>query len=74
MNWDGETYANSLRHNRECELYNPNLRQLLHVGYKIAAEMGSRYIEALVKHKEIIARNVTENIYERHIKPIFIEE
>lgn len=72
--WDEETYANSLRHNRECELYNPNLRQLLHVGYKIAAEMGSRYIEALVKHKEIIARNVTENIYERHIKPIFIEE
>ncbi len=72
--WDEETYANSLRHNRECELYNPNLRQLLHVGYKIAAEMGSRYVEALVKHKEIIARNVTENIYERHIKPIFIEE
>ena len=55
-------------------MYNPNFRQLLHVGYKIAAEMGSRYIEALVKHKEIIARNVTENIYERHIKPIFIEE
>jgi hypothetical protein len=43
------------------------------VAYKIAAEMGTDYFEALKKHERIIAQNVTENIYRRHIKPIFME-
>lgn len=70
--WDGERYAAALRHNQACEHYNPNLRQLLHVGYKVAAEMGQGYLDALKKYEDIIAQNVTENIYERHIKPIFL--
>jgi len=45
----------------------------LHVGYKIAAEMGNKYLKALEKHKNIIAKCVTENIYQRHIKPLFLE-
>ena len=53
--------------------FNPNLRQLLHVGYKIAAEMGTRFTDALDKYEETIAANVTENIYERHIRPLFLE-
>ena len=40
--WDGEAFAAALRHDAACEAYNPHLRQLLHVGYKVAAEMGSR--------------------------------
>ena len=72
--WDEETYASTLRHDQKCELYNSNFRQLLHIGYKIAAEMGSRYLDGLVKHEKVIAQNVTENIYERHLKPIFIGE
>jgi len=70
--WDGERYAAALRHNQACEHYNPNFRQLLHVGYKVAAEMGQGYLDALKKYEDIIAQNVTENIYERHIKPIFL--
>jgi hypothetical protein len=54
------------------QAYNLNFRQLLHVGYKVAAEMGHSYLDALEKYKDIIAQNVTENIYQRHIRPIFI--
>jgi len=70
--WSGEEYADALRHDQSCERYNPDFRQLLHVGYKIAAEMGSMYLDALLKYEETIAKNVTENIYARHIKPIFM--
>jgi hypothetical protein len=70
--WNGQEYAQALRHNQLCRDYNPNFRQLLHVGYKVAAELGSDYLNALEKHEDIIAKNVTENIYDRHIKPVFI--
>ena len=69
--WDGQMFADTLRHDKSCKLYNPNFRQLLHVGYKIAAQLGTRYFDALEKHEETIAQNVTENIYTRHIKPLF---
>lgn len=71
--WDGRRFADTLRHDQSCKLYNPNFRQLLHVGYKIAAQQGDDYLDALKKHEETIAQNVTENIYTRHIKPLFIE-
>ena len=71
--WDGQSFASALRHDQSCEQYNPNLRQLLHVGYKIAAEMGTRFSNALEKHEDVIAKNVSENIFERHIRPIFME-
>lgn len=71
--WDGNRFASALRHNQSCEQYNLHLRQLLHVGYKVAAEMGTRFTDALCKCKDIIAENVAENIFDRHIKPIFIE-
>ena len=72
-NWDGQKYANTLRHVQSCDDYNLNFRQLLHVGYKVAAKMGPRYIEALEKHQQIIAHHVTENIFDRHIKRIFLD-
>ena len=70
--WDSQSFASALRHDQSCEQYNPNFRQLLHVGYKVAAEMGTRFTNALQRHEAIIAQNVSENIYERHIKPVFI--
>jgi hypothetical protein len=33
--------------------------------------MKTRYTDALVANEAIIARNVTHNLLERHIKPIF---
>ena len=70
--WDGNTYASSLRHDQSNPHYNIHFRQLLHVGYKIAANMGDRYLQALENNEAIIAKNVTENIFERHIKTIFL--
>ena len=49
-----------------------HLRQLLHVGFKVAAKMGDRYLNALVKFEESVSRNVTTNLYERHLKPLFV--
>jgi len=70
--YSGQDFADTLRHERSCDRYNPSFRQLLHVGYKIAAEMGDDYLNALKKHEKIIAQNVTENIFDRHIKPVFM--
>ena len=71
--WDGDELADALRHDQSCDKYNPNFRQLMHVAYKIAAEMGTDYLNALERHEKIISQNVMKNIYERHIKPIFME-
>jgi len=69
--WTAEDYVSALRHEPENPLFNPNLRQLLHVGYKVAAQMGDRFLNALSEHEEIIARNVSENLLRRHIERIF---
>jgi len=71
--WNGERFASALRHDQSCEHYNPDLRQLLHVAYKVAAEMETRFLDALDKYEDIIAQNVTENIYARHIRPLFLK-
>ena len=71
--WSAEDYANALRHNQSCSQYDVNFRQLLHLAYKIAAEMGDEFINALEEHEDTIAPCVTENIYQRHIKPLFVE-
>lgn len=70
--WTGGQYVRSLRHDQACPDYDLNVRQLLHVGYKVAAEMGSRYLDALEANAAIVAKNVTENLYNRHITPLFL--
>ena len=69
--WTSEQFVRALRHDPTCPDYNPSLRQLLHVGYKIAAKIGPRYLRMLEQCELSISRNVTENLYERHIVPIF---
>jgi len=70
--WSSARYADALRHDQSNPAFNPHLRQLLHVGYKVAAKMGERYLKMLDACEADISRNVTENIYERHLKPLFI--
>ena len=69
--WTGEKLANTLRHIPSHPDYDPNIRQLIHVSFKVAAEYGNEYLEALQKHKDIVGKQVTENIYDRHIKRMF---
>jgi len=69
--WDGGRFAAALRHDSACSDYNPNFRQLLHIAYKLAAEMGNRYTDAIDLNRDVIARNVGENLLLRHITPVF---
>jgi hypothetical protein len=70
--WTATEYANALRHDQSCPAFHLHLRQLLHVGYKVAAKMGSRYLDMLTQCEESVARNVTENLYARHIERVFL--
>jgi hypothetical protein len=71
--WASDQFVRALRHDgRHDPQFNSNLRQLLHVGFKVAAKMGSRFTDALAANEAIIAKNVTTNLFERHIKPIFL--
>lgn len=69
--WTSEKFANTLRHIPGHPDYNANFRQLIHVAYKVAAEMGSEYTDLLVKYADVIGACVEENIYERHIRRLF---
>ena len=70
--WTSEQYTSALRHVENDSAYNPSVRQLLHVGFKVAAKMGPRYLELLEANESVIAKNVTENLYDRHIAPVFL--
>jgi len=69
--WDSSAYVSALRHDQKNPEYNPHFRQLIHVSFKVAAEMGTRYTDALKANESIIGRNVTTNLFDRHIVPIF---
>ncbi|MFO7370514.1 MAG: tagaturonate epimerase family protein [Bacteroidales bacterium] len=70
--WNSRQFSEALTHNQQCAGYNPHFRQLIHVGYKIAVEMGEPFRSALDKHHTIIAEKVKYNLLERHLKPLFL--
>jgi len=70
--WSSGQYTSALRHVKGAAAYNSSLRQLLHVAFKVAAKMGNRFQELLESNEAVIAKNVTENLYDRHIVPVFL--
>ena len=70
--WSSDEFVQALRHDPMCRSYNPNLRQLLHLGFKIAAETGPRFAELLAENRDAVEENVTLNLYDRHIRPLFL--
>jgi len=71
--WSSDEYTAALRHVPGAKAYNSSLRQLLHVGFKVAARMGQRYLSLLEANEAVIAKNVTGNLYARHIAPVFLD-
>jgi hypothetical protein len=71
--WSSEQFVSALRHVPNDPAFNPHLRQLLHVGYKVAAKMGRRYLDALEAYESSVSKNVTDNLFERHLKPLFLD-
>jgi hypothetical protein len=70
--WSSKQFVSALRHDQKNPAFNPSFRQLLHVSFKVAAKMGGRYLDALDKHETVVAKNVTENLFERHMKPLLL--
>ncbi|HUX40647.1 MAG TPA: tagaturonate epimerase family protein [Rectinemataceae bacterium] len=68
--WDGRAFAAALRHDQSESRYDRGFRQLLHVGYKVAAEAGPRFLHAIEEHRDSVSRNVTTNLLERHLRPL----
>jgi hypothetical protein len=72
--WSAQQFVSALRHDQKNPLFNPSFRQLLHVSFKVAAKLGDRYFAVLKKHEAVIAKNVTENLFERHMKLLLFGE
>ena len=70
--WTSDQFTGALRHDPKNPRFNASFRQLLHVSFKLAAKKGQRYLDLLKANEEIVGRNVTENLYERHLKPLFL--
>jgi len=70
--WSAEKFARTLTHDQRCADFNPYFRQLIHVSFKIAAEMGARYQAALESNRARVAERVAANIYQRHMQPLFL--
>ncbi len=69
--WDAETYARTMRHNPSDPLFNSSFRQLIHVSYKIAAELGDEFLGSLERHADVIAEQISANLCDRHIARLF---
>jgi hypothetical protein len=69
--WISQDFVLALRHDQTCEAYNSDFRQFIHISFRVAAEFGDRFTNALQEHAEIISRNVTFNLLNRHIVPLF---
>jgi len=70
--WSGTDLAAAIRHVPADSRFNANMRQLLHVSFKIAAKAGSRYTDLLKSNEAIVAKHVTDNLFDRHLKPLFL--
>jgi len=70
--WTSKQFTDALRHDQTNPGYNPDLRQLLHVGFKIAAQLGDTYIQSLKDNSEVVAKNVTGNLLDRHMTALFL--
>lgn len=70
--WTSQQYVSALRHEPGAAGMNRSFRQLIHVGFKVAAEFGARYSSALDAHRAAIGPIVTDNLFRKHLKPLFL--
>ncbi len=69
--WSAGRFAATLKHVPDDTQFNPDFRQFIHVSYKVAAELGDRYLKALEASAPVVSKHVTENLYVRHLQPLF---
>jgi tagaturonate epimerase len=69
--WNKSMFSNSLKHITSNSEYNSNMRQLMHVAYKLAAHEIKDFFRLLETNESIIGDCVYENIFSRHICRLF---
>ena len=69
--WTPRQFVAALRHDPSCKEYDRQFRQFMHVSFRIAAELDRKFTDALEEHAGVIGRNVTANLLNRHIIPLF---
>jgi len=72
--WDGTRLASTIRHVPSHPDFNANVRQLLHIAFKLAAKRGTAFTDLLKDNCEVVAKQVTDNLYQRHMLPLFVGE
>ena len=70
--WTSGEFVEVLDHGPSRESFQRDFRQLMHIGYKIAAEVGEEFYALLKRHREAIESRVTDNLLRRHIAPLFL--
>lgn len=71
--WDGPRFAQAIRHVPDHPHFQSDMRQLLHIAFKLAAKAGQRYLDLLDQHAELVGQQVTNNLWERHLSPLFLD-
>jgi tagaturonate epimerase len=69
--WNSKKFSDALKHIPGNHDYNPGMRQLIHVAYKLAALQMDNYYRLLETNEQVITKCVYENIYDRHICRLF---
>ena len=69
--WNSTMFSGSLKHIPGNSDYNPNMRQLVHVAYKLAAFQMKDYFRLLETNEQIVSKCVYENIFNRHLCRLF---
>jgi len=70
--WDRARLSRAIIHEQSSPDFNPHVRQLFHVAFKLAAEAGPKFTDLLKLHEEAVGLAVTANLWERHLKPLFL--
>ncbi|HVZ89513.1 MAG TPA: tagaturonate epimerase family protein [Polyangia bacterium] len=70
--WTTDDFVGRLRHDQSNPAYDRDLRQFVHVAFRVAAEMGAEWTGALEAARETAGRCVTENLFDRHVRPLFL--
>jgi hypothetical protein len=71
--FSADQFVRRVRHDASSADFSTDVRQLMHVAFKLAAELGDEYRAALVASRVLAGRLVTENLFDRHIRPLFVE-
>jgi hypothetical protein len=70
--FSAQEFVETLEHNQACKRFNIHFRQMVHISFRLAAEKQPQYLALLKSNRSSIESHVTDNIFKRHIEPLFL--